>query len=157
MSTVTPPVALAAFAAAPIARADPIRTGIEAAKISLAGFIIPFVFVYHPAMLYKLQVLFEWFGEGPVTSKAMIDISTVSWFDFSWIIVAFTLAMWLIASALAGFDRNRLNLPERLLRVILGFAALFPQLAIALPAALVGLVLILASPALRGRQTPANI
>jgi TRAP-type uncharacterized transport system fused permease subunit len=108
MSTVTPPVALAAFAAAPIAGADPVRTGFEAAKIALAGFLIPFVFVYHPAVLYKLQVVFEWFGEGAAGSRAMIDIATVSWADLGWIIIAFTLAMWLIASALAGFDRARL-------------------------------------------------
>ena len=41
MSTVTPPVALAAFAAAPIAGADPIRTGFAAARIGLAGFLTP--------------------------------------------------------------------------------------------------------------------
>ena len=70
MSTVTPPVALAAFAAAPIANANPIRTGFEAAKIALAGFLVPFVFVYHPAVLYKLQVLFEWFG-GAVSESSM--------------------------------------------------------------------------------------
>lgn len=150
MSTVTPPVALAAFAAAPIAGADPIKTGFESAKIALAGFIIPFVFVYHPAMLYKLQVLFEWFGEDRVSSNAMIDISTVTWFDFGWIIVAFTLAMWLIASALAGFDRARMPIVERLLRVGLGFAALFPQMIIAVPAVLLGVVLILLSPRLGG-------
>ena len=146
MSTVTPPVALAAFAAAPIAGADPIRTGFEAAKISLAGFLIPFVFVYHPAVLYKLQVLFEWFGEDRVSSKAMIDISTVTWFDFGWIVFAFTLAMWLIASALAGFDRNRLVPAERVLRIACGGAALLPALAIAVPAAIAGLALIILGP-----------
>ena len=52
---------------------------ITAARLSLAGFIIPFVFVYHPAVLYKLQVMFEWFGDDPVSSKAMIDIATVTW------------------------------------------------------------------------------
>ena len=58
ISTVTPPVALAAFAAAPIAGAAPVRTGFDAACLSLAGFLIPFVFVYHPAVLYQLQNLF---------------------------------------------------------------------------------------------------
>ncbi|WP_323771615.1 TRAP transporter fused permease subunit [Antarctobacter sp.] len=154
MSTVTPPVALAAFAAAPIAGADPIKTGFQAAKIALAGFLIPFVFVYHPAVLYKLQVIFEWFGEERVTSKAMIDISTVTWFDFGWIIVAFTLAMWLIASAIAGFDRTRLGVAERVLRLLVGFAALLPQMIFAAPALLAGLALIFASPrfAARGAQ-----
>ena len=42
LSMVTPPVALAAFAAAPIARAKPMETGVEAIRLSFAGFIIPF-------------------------------------------------------------------------------------------------------------------
>ena len=58
MSTVTPPVALAAYAAAPIAGAHPIRTGFDASRLSAAGFIIPFIFYYHPAVLYKLQADF---------------------------------------------------------------------------------------------------
>ncbi|WP_319824943.1 TRAP transporter fused permease subunit [Thalassovita sp.] len=156
MSTVTPPVALAAFAAAPIAGAGPVRTGFEAAKIALAGFLIPFVFVYHPAVLYKLQVLFEWFGEERVNSKAMIDISTVTWFDFGWIIVAFTLAMWLIASAMAGFDRLRLTVAERALRVVLGGAVLLPELTIAAPATALGLALIFLSPRLCAKREPAT-
>lgn len=155
MSTVTPPVALAAFAAAPIAGADPIKTGFEAAKIALAGFLVPFVFVYHPAVLYKLQVIFEWFGEDQVSSKAMIDISTVTWFDFFWIVTAFTLAMWLIASALAGFDRTKLTPVERVLRVVFGLVTLLPQLAIAAPAAVVGIALIVVN-SRRAAQMPAQ-
>jgi TRAP transporter 4TM/12TM fusion protein len=142
MSTVTPPVALAAFAAAPIAGANPIRTGFEAAKIALAGFLIPFVFVYHPAVLYKLQTLFEWFGEEPVSSRAMIDITTVTWGDLGWIVAVFTLAMWLISSGLAGFDRARLVPVERALRVVAGLVALVPNFMIAGPAVAVGLLLI---------------
>ena len=88
LSTVTPPVALAAFAAAPIAGANPGETGLQAARLSLAGFVLPFVFVYHPAVLYKLQVLFEWFGGEAVDSAAMIDIATVGWADLGWILVA---------------------------------------------------------------------
>lgn len=134
MSTVTPPVALAAFAAAPIAGADPIRTGFQAARIGIAGFIIPFVFVFHPAVLYKLQTLFVWFGEDAPTSKAMLDITAVSWLAFFWAIAAFVLAIWLLASALTGFDRNALNPVERLARVALGIAVLFPTFSVAGPA-----------------------
>ena len=144
MSTVTPPVALAAFAAATCPGADPIRSGFRAARSAVAGSLIPFVFAYHPAVLYKLQVIFEWFGEERVVSRAMIDIGTVGWIDLAWIITAFTLAMWLIASAFAGYDRARLSAPERILRGVLGFLALLPQLAIAMPAALAGLAVIVA-------------
>ena len=142
MSTVTPPVALAAFAAAPIAGADPIRTGFAAAKIAVAGFVIPFVFVYHPAVLYKLQVLFEWFGGEPVSSRAMVDPASVSWLDLGWVVAAFTMAMWLVASALAGYDRAPLMLPERLLRIALGIAVLVPHVAVAGPAAVAALALL---------------
>ncbi|MBV6637704.1 MAG: hypothetical protein KI788_17580, partial [Mameliella sp.] len=128
----------------------------EAAKIALAGFLIPFVFVYHPAVLYKLQVVFEWFGEDRVDSRAMIDIATVTWFEFFWIIAAFTLAMWLIASALAGYDRTRIAPVERLLRVALGGAVLLPQMILAGPAAVLGLALLFISPRLAGRPGAAT-
>ena len=50
-ANITPPVALAAFAGAGIAGGDPMRTGFLALSLSLAGFIVPFLFVYNPAML----------------------------------------------------------------------------------------------------------
>lgn len=142
ISTVTPPVALAAFAAAPIAGADPVRTGFQAARLAIAGFIIPFVFVYHPAVLYKLQVLFEWFGGDLPTSKAMIDVTTVSWLDLLWVTIAFAGSMWLVISAIAGFERARLAVWERGLRLVLGIVILVPQWLIALPAAIAGLALV---------------
>lgn len=142
MSTVTPPVALAAFAAAPIAGADPIRTGWQASRLSIAGFLIPFVFVYHPAVLYKLQVVFEWTTGKAVSHRALVDLSTVSWFDYGWILVAFSVAMWLIASGLIGFERNRLRALERPARVVVGLALLVPNFWISGPALVLAIVLI---------------
>ncbi|MEP3276707.1 MAG: TRAP transporter fused permease subunit, partial [Stappiaceae bacterium] len=152
ISTVTPPVALAAFAAAPIANADPVKTSFQAARLSLAGFIIPFVFVYHPAVLYKLQVLFEWFGGELPNSDAMIDIATVSWADLGWIVVAFSLSMWLLTSALAGSEKFRLHTTERLLRALAGIAILFPNPFISGPAIALAIALILAHRFVRGRN-----
>lgn len=144
MSTVTPPVALAAFAAAPIAGADPIRTGFAAAKIGLAGFLIPFVFAYHPAVLYKLQTAFLWFGSEVSRSSAMIDPAEISWLAFIWIIAAFTLAMWLLSSALAGHDRGPLKPLERVLRGAVGLAILVPNIPIAGAATAAAVALIVA-------------
>lgn len=50
-ANITPPVALASFAGAGIAGGDPMRTGWQSLKLALAGFIIPFIFVYNPNML----------------------------------------------------------------------------------------------------------
>lgn len=144
ISTVTPPVALAAFAAAPIAGAPPLQTGFQAARLSLAGFIIPFIFVYHPAVIYKLQTLFVWFGEELPKSNAMIDISTVSWGDLGWIVIAFVMAMWLLTSALTGMEKYRLTLLERILRSVTGILVLFPSLTISGTALIFGVVLIMA-------------
>ncbi|MBU0653424.1 MAG: TRAP transporter permease [Proteobacteria bacterium] len=49
---ITPPVALAAYAAAGIARSDPWKTGLAAFQLGIAGFIIPFMFIYAPELLF---------------------------------------------------------------------------------------------------------
>lgn len=53
ISNVTPPVALAAYAAAGVARCSPTKTGFNAFKLSLSGFILPFMFVYNPVLLMQ--------------------------------------------------------------------------------------------------------
>ncbi len=157
ISTVTPPVALAALAAAPIAKADPARTSFEAARLSLAGFLIPFVFVYHPAVLYKLQVLFEWFGGELPSSKAMMDINAVTWGDLGWIVMAFSLSLWLLTSALTGFEKNRLFAVERLARVAAGLPLLYPNMIVALPALVIGVLLIVGHRFMKGDRSEVDI
>ena len=142
MSTVTPPVALAAFAAARIAQADPLRTGVVAARIGLAGFVIPFVFVYHPAMLYKLQSVFTWLGAEIPASGTMLDPETIGWGALLWIVAAFPVALWLLSSALAGHEKGPLGVGERVLRIVAGSAMLVPLHAVAVPAVVVGTALI---------------
>jgi len=51
LADLTPPVALAAFAGAGIAKADPTKTGFNAVRLAIAGFIVPFVFVYDNSLL----------------------------------------------------------------------------------------------------------
>ncbi len=53
MSGITPPVALVAYPAAAIAKADPVKTSFLAFRIGIVGFLIPFMFVYSPALLWK--------------------------------------------------------------------------------------------------------
>jgi len=50
-ANITPPVALASFAAAGISGGDPMKTGLQSVKLSLAGFIVPYMFVYNTALL----------------------------------------------------------------------------------------------------------
>src|SRR6476469_6453063 len=53
IADLTPPVALAALAAAPIARASPDAIGWQASRIALAGFLIPFMAVYEPSLMLQ--------------------------------------------------------------------------------------------------------
>ena len=51
LSAITPPVALASYAAAAIARANVTKLSFQALRLGLAGFVIPFIFIYHPGLL----------------------------------------------------------------------------------------------------------
>ncbi len=53
MSAITPPVALAAYAGAALARSDPMKTSVESFKIGLAAFVVPYMFFYSSAMLMQ--------------------------------------------------------------------------------------------------------
>jgi len=52
VADITPPVALAAYAGSAIARSDPMKTGINATKLAIAAFIVPYIFCMNPAMLF---------------------------------------------------------------------------------------------------------
>ena len=71
MADLTPPVALAAFAAAPIARAPALRIGFQALRIAIAGFVIPFMAVYAPALMLQSGT---WLDTGFVVFKATVAI-----------------------------------------------------------------------------------
>jgi len=59
IADITPPVALAAYAGASIAKSDPLKTGIVSTKLAIGAFIVPFIFVYNPAMLW---INTTWYG-----------------------------------------------------------------------------------------------
>lgn len=51
LADITPPVALAAYAASAIGKSNPLKTGVQATKLAIAAFIIPYIFVFNPSML----------------------------------------------------------------------------------------------------------
>jgi len=53
LACVTPPVALAAYAGAAIAKTDPLKTGFEASKLVLAGYLIPYMMLYNPGLMLR--------------------------------------------------------------------------------------------------------
>ena len=121
LSAITPPVAIAAYAAAPIAQSNPMTTALQALKLSFVGFIVPFVFIYNPAL--SLVVGFE---VGP----------------FVWVVARLALAIWLMTTALGGVDRAPLPMWSRILRTALGICVLLTFIEIQIAAAVAGLALL---------------
>ena len=59
VADITPPVALAAYAGSAISGGNPIRTGVIATRLAITAFIIPYMFVLNPAMLFNQYLLLE--------------------------------------------------------------------------------------------------
>ncbi|MGZ5714138.1 MAG: TRAP transporter permease [Caldimonas sp.] len=97
MADLTPPVALAAFAAASISRASPMKTGWKATQIAIAGFVVPFIAIYDPSLM--LQGTYAWTDVVYVSFKALTAI-----------------VLW--GGAVVGFLRGPLGLAERVLAVV---------------------------------------
>ncbi|MCS0542520.1 TRAP transporter large permease subunit, partial [Aeromonas veronii] len=81
LAPITPPVALASYTAAGIAGSKPMETSFSSLRIGLVGFIIPFMFVYGPALLFQGGA--QDIGMALVTSiigVTLLSASTVGWF-----------------------------------------------------------------------------
>jgi TRAP transporter 4TM/12TM fusion protein len=120
-SSLTPPVAIAAYAAAPIAGANPLMTAFMSFRLGMAKFIIPFIFAFYPTIL--IVEVFD-----PLT--------------FVWIVARTVFCIWLFSSALSAHDRGKLSLPEVMLRFAAAFAVLYTDMAVHIPAVAVGIALI---------------
>jgi TRAP transporter 4TM/12TM fusion protein len=80
ISAITPPVALAAYAGAGIAKSDPMKTGWTACRIGLAAFIVPYMFVFSPALLMQGKALeIVWVCITALFGVIFLSCSTIGW------------------------------------------------------------------------------
>ncbi|MDB0007620.1 TRAP transporter fused permease subunit [Planktomarina temperata] len=116
-SAITPPVAIAAFAAASITRTEPIRTGLAAVRIGIVMFTIPFVFAWYPELLLIEEAVTITNDQG---QRALIDgySGSVDWPSLSALGLRIAVALYLMASALAKFDKVAMNILEVALRLL---------------------------------------
>jgi TRAP transporter 4TM/12TM fusion protein len=101
LADLTPPVALACFAAAPIARESGLAISMQAIKVAAAGFVIPFMAVYSPALMLQ--------PGGELAAQWGLPLAA------AYIIIKALLAIGLWGAAVTGFLRTTMNWPERLL------------------------------------------
>lgn len=104
VADITPPVALAAFAGAAIAKADPIKTGFNASKLAIAAFIIPYMFVLNPAIL-------------------MIDTTPA---EVIFIIITAIIGMIGIGAAMEGYLMTHASWLERFILLAGGLMLIYP-------------------------------
>ena len=108
MSMITPPVAVAAFAGAAIAKADPMRTGFAAMRFGWSAFIVPFLFVDSPSLI--------------LIGKP---------FDIAQAITTAFIGVWLVSIGIAGYFVRPIGGALRILFAISGILALIPANAFA--------------------------
>lgn len=118
-ANITPPVCLAAFAGAGISGGDPMKTGFLSLKLALAGFIVPFMFIYNPAMLMidptGLAVTAKEFPLPPI-----IDIVTA--------VVTSVIGVIGLSAALEGYFKGSMNTITRILLAIGALLLIYPGL-----------------------------
>ncbi|AEM22881.1 TRAP transporter, 4TM/12TM fusion protein [Brachyspira intermedia PWS/A] len=105
IADVTPPVALAAMAGAAIAKSDPLKTGIEATKLSIGAFIIPYMFIFNPDIL-------------------MIN-TTIA--DVIPILITSLIGMFGVSAGLEGYVFRKCKAYERILFIIAGLLSIYPE------------------------------
>ena len=105
VADITPPVALAAYAGSAIAKSNPMKTGINATKLAIAAFIVPFIFAYNPQMLFE---------------------NVTSVFQVIQIVITALLGIFAVAAGLEGYILRTMHWPLRVLAVIGGLTLLIP-------------------------------
>lgn len=103
VSTITPPVALAAFAAAAIAGSPPMSTAFEATKVGITKFLVPFIFVYNPSIIFV----------GPLWLTAFSAVTALA-------------GVWALSAAIEGWLHGRLGYVMRGAMLVSAILLLYP-------------------------------
>lgn len=139
-SAITPPVAIAAFAAASITKEDPMLTGLSAVRSGVVMFIIPFVFAFYPELLLIKEAQLDPTGAAGAFLPGYDG--GIHFAALAWLSVRIMLALYLIASVLARFDYRALGAVEMVLRPALALAILWKLPMVYGPAMVIALLLL---------------
>lgn len=104
VADLTPPVALASYAGAAIAQANPMKTALTSTKLAIGAFIVPYVFALNPAML---------FIDTTVPEVILICITSL-------------IGMFGVAAALQGYFLHKMNWFERIISIVGGLLLIYP-------------------------------
>lgn len=133
-SAITPPVALAAFAAATITKAEPMQTAFSAVKSGIVMFVVPFIFAFYPELLLITDAIIDPqpAGDSPYLPGYDGEFRLLA---FAVLLARLAIALYLLSSALAGFDRRALSSLEIVARLALAILILIKVEAVWIVAA----------------------
>ena len=107
VADLTPPVALAAYAGAAIAQANPMKTAVTATKLAIGAFIVPYVFALNPAMMF---------------------INTTGVFEVVLIVISSLVGIFAVSAALEGYIMAHMKWYERIISACGGLLLIYPGL-----------------------------
>ena len=142
-SAITPPVALAAFAASSITKAEPMATGFSAVKSGVVIFIVPFVFAMYPEILLIPDAVIDPSTTAMASTQYLPgytgDLDVIA---LVWLLSRLVLALYLVSSALAQYDLGPLSILETIVRLGLAILVMIKLPIFYGPAIIVSLALI---------------
>ena len=135
MSMVTPPVALAAYASASIAKAPIMQTALAAFRFSLVGFTLPFMFVYRPALLLmdqgKWNAYLDAKQSGTGNTVELLKVAQGAYAPFGELAIAVgtsVAGVVALAAGIAGFFRHPVGILQRGMFLVAAGMLLYPEL-----------------------------
>ena len=152
-SAITPPVALAAFAAASITKAEPMATGFSAVKSGIVIFIVPFIFAFYPELLLIPEAVLDPQPRGGNLYLPGYD-DEVHLSALAVLLARLVVALYLVSSALSGFDRAPLAAWEVVGRLALAVLIMVSVNVVWIGAVIVAIGLIVLN--YRSQQNPST-
>lgn len=131
MAQITPPVCVASYTAAGIADANAMKTGLKGFTFAMVGFMVPFVFVYNPAILLQ-------------GTAAEIVIG----------VVQLAIGTYFLAIVVSGFFKSNLNKVERAILLVASLSLIAPEMISSIIGAVVGIAVLVLS-AMKAKKTAA--
>lgn len=137
VADITPPVALAAYAGSAIAKSNPLKTGIEATRLAITAFIVPYIFAFSPDML--------------------IIGSDAPWYNVVLLVVTAIIGCFAVSAGMEGYMLTNMPWWQRILALAGGLCVIIPGLTTDIPGIVILAVLLAIQLATKKKNANATV
>ncbi|MBQ7737121.1 MAG: TRAP transporter fused permease subunit [Oscillospiraceae bacterium] len=132
MSALTPPVAIGCLVASGMAKADFMKTCVTALRLAIAGFVLPFMFLYRPAILFGLGTVGQW----------------------AWAVLMIVVFLFAFILSCENFFLEKLDIKERIIAIVAAACSIMPYFALDLAGIALTLLLLVLHLTRHRKNTP---